>query len=159
MAIKHRRGDYNKFDPTKMVAGEFGFVLSSDPKSEDGKSVYATFTGGVTKKLATEQEVAGLVAEAKQASINAKISEDNAKTSEESSIDSANLSKSYAVGGTGTRPNEDTDNAKYYKEYVESAFTVNIPEFRLDPSTMQMEYRGGVFGFKLEDGILKWAIS
>ena len=26
------------------------------------------------------------------------------------------LSRSYAVGGTGTRPGEDTDNAKYYKE-------------------------------------------
>ena len=30
--------------------------------------------------------------------------------------DIADLSKSYAVGGTGTREGEDTDNAKYYKE-------------------------------------------
>lgn len=30
--------------------------------------------------------------------------------------DTANLSESYAVGGTGTRNGEDTDNAKYYKE-------------------------------------------
>ena len=28
----------------------------------------------------------------------------------------ATLAESYAVGGTGTRPGEDTDNAKYYKE-------------------------------------------
>lgn len=30
------------------------------------------------------------------------------------------LSKSYASGGTGTRGNEDTDNAKYYKEQAEN---------------------------------------
>ena len=29
------------------------------------------------------------------------------------------LSRSYAVGGTGTRPGEDTDNAKYYKEQAQ----------------------------------------
>lgn len=32
---------------------------------------------------------------------------------------SASLAESYAVGGTGTRENEDVDNAKYYKEQAE----------------------------------------
>lgn len=36
------------------------------------------------------------------------------------SAESATLAKSYATGGTGTRENEDTDNAKYYKEQVQS---------------------------------------
>lgn len=34
-------------------------------------------------------------------------------------IDASVLSKSYAVGGTGTRPGEDTDNAKYYCEQAQ----------------------------------------
>ncbi|MBO5483640.1 MAG: hypothetical protein J5979_00340 [Lachnospiraceae bacterium] len=36
------------------------------------------------------------------------------------SAESATLAKSYAAGGTGTRENEDTDNAKYYKEQAQS---------------------------------------
>lgn len=39
-----------------------------------------------------------------------------AKSSASSANTDAILAKSYAVGGTGTRPGEDTDNAKYYKE-------------------------------------------
>lgn len=34
--------------------------------------------------------------------------------------DTANLAISYAVGGTGTRTGEDTDNAKYYKDQAEA---------------------------------------
>lgn len=54
---------------------------------------------------------------------NAKASENTAvqkATEASTSAGSANadaiLAKSYAVGGTGTRPGEDTDNAKFYKE-------------------------------------------
>lgn len=38
--------------------------------------------------------------------------------SPEGSPEYALLSKSYAVGGTGTREGEDTDNAKYYYEFI-----------------------------------------
>lgn len=47
---------------------------------------------------------------------NAKESESNALISETNALNSARESKSYAVGGTGTRDMEDTDNAKYYYE-------------------------------------------
>lgn len=70
---------------------------------------------------------------AEQASVSkdaAKTSENNSKKSEQNADTSANtanikadeastsatLSKSYAVGGTNTRTNEDVDNSKYYKE-------------------------------------------
>ncbi|MBD5115780.1 MAG: hypothetical protein HDT46_11425 [Ruminococcaceae bacterium] len=46
----------------------------------------------------------------------AKISENNAADSAAESQDSASLSKSWAVGGTGTRDGEDTDNSKYYSQ-------------------------------------------
>ena len=40
----------------------------------------------------------------------------SASASSASASDSAELSQSYAVGGTGTRNGENTDNAKYYSE-------------------------------------------
>ena len=46
----------------------------------------------------------------------ADVSANNAKTSETNTSNSATLSKSWAVGGTGTRTNEDTNNSKYYSE-------------------------------------------
>lgn len=46
----------------------------------------------------------------------AKQSEENASASEELADTSATVSKSYAIGGTGTRDGEDEDNSKYYSE-------------------------------------------
>lgn len=59
-----------------------------------------------------------------QAALNsqnaAKISEENAKNSEELANDYVLDSMSYAVGGSGTRPDEDSDNARYYYEMVKT---------------------------------------
>lgn len=43
-----------------------------------------------------------------------------AKASETSSGSFATSSKSYAIGGTGSRPGEDTDNSKYYMEHAKA---------------------------------------
>ena len=54
-------------------------------------------------------------------SMNAALnSETNAKTSETNALNSANKAQSYAVGGTGTRSGEDTDNACYYYGMVKT---------------------------------------
>lgn len=53
---------------------------------------------------------------AKESEINAKNSENIALTKADESLVNANLSKSYAVGGTGTREGEDSDNSKFYSE-------------------------------------------
>lgn len=58
MAIQNRRGPYQDFDPTKMVEGEFAFVLSDDPAGADGQSVYASFENGSAKRLATYEDMA-----------------------------------------------------------------------------------------------------
>jgi hypothetical protein len=50
--------------------------------------------------------------------INALTSEKSAKESEANATDSANKAQSYAVGGTGTRANEDNDNAQYYYDMI-----------------------------------------
>lgn len=55
-----------------------------------------------------------------------KVESANAAASAQSANDKAVLSKSYAVGGTGTRQGEDTDNAKYYMEQAKGQ-TGGIP--------------------------------
>ncbi len=51
---------------------------------------------------------------AKTSETKALSSEQNAKSSETNALNSANRAQSYAVGGTGTRTDEDYDNAHYY---------------------------------------------
>lgn len=56
---------------------------------------------------------------ASDSAISASESEENASTYANNSSASASISKSYAVGETGTRENENIDNAKYYAEQAE----------------------------------------
>lgn len=71
---------------------------------------------------ASTSEANALVSEqnAKASETSALASEQNAKTSEVNALDSANKAQSYAVGGTGTRNNEDYDNAHYYYELTKN---------------------------------------
>lgn len=57
MAIRNRHGVYDKFIPKKLVPGEFAFVRSGDPNAKDGKSIYAAFDAGDTKRLATYEDM------------------------------------------------------------------------------------------------------
>ena len=57
---------------------------------------------------------------AKTSETNALTSETNAKASETNALTSANRAQSYAVGGTGTREGEDTNNAHYYYELIKN---------------------------------------
>lgn len=80
-----------------------------------------------TNAKASEQAAATSETNAKASEDNAKLSEQvaatsatNASYSEVNALNNANASKSYAIGGTGTRENEDIDNAKYYYELAKS---------------------------------------
>ena len=57
---------------------------------------------------------------------DANTSATNARNSADIAQSNATLSKSYAVGGTGTREGEDTDNAKYYYEQAKAVSNVDI---------------------------------
>lgn len=57
MAIKNRRGDFKDFKKESLENAEFAVVLSGDPNSKDGKSVYLNFGNGVVKRLVTEEEI------------------------------------------------------------------------------------------------------
>lgn len=51
-----RIGTYDKFDPRKMVAGEYAVVISGDPDTSDGKAIYMCFSPGDVKKLSTYED-------------------------------------------------------------------------------------------------------
>ena len=101
-------------------------------------------------------------------------------------VNSAALSKSYAVGGTGTRTGEDTDNSKYYSEQsqassktaqsyaeqaeaagdeavnkINEALSTNIPQFSIDFTTGHLKYQGGRFNFAVQNttGHLLWEVA
>lgn len=74
----------------------------------------------VSEQNAKSSEVNADVSEsnAKASETNALTSEQNAKASETNALNSANRAQSYAVGGTGTRDGEDSNNSYYYYEKV-----------------------------------------
>lgn len=116
MAMRVRRGNEVDFDPNKMLPGEWAVSL-------DTKYVRMCFSPGICLRMATYEafeadmaEIQSIMAEARTieeavARIQTEIN-DTAIVVEDYAI----LAKSYAVGGTGTRENEEVDNAKYYYE-------------------------------------------
>lgn len=111
---------------------------------------------------------------------------ENASASAARAENSANLSKSYAVGGTGTRTGEDTDNSKYYSERsqassqtaqsyaeqaeaasdevvnrIDEAISQSVPQFIVDLATGHLMYQGGRFMFQVNEptGHLLWEVA
>ena len=68
MAIQHRRGIYENFDPTKLLPGEWAIVLSGDSSAEDGRAAYMCFAAGDVKRMATFEDMEENI-DAKTASI------------------------------------------------------------------------------------------
>ena len=123
MAIQNRRGDYNDYRPSKMLPGELGVTLLNDPKAVDGKALHASFGQGVDKTLMTFEDAEAMIEDAsEQAATEAvEAATHQAEIYAENSSASATQSQSYAVGGTGSREGENTDNSKYYKEEAASS--------------------------------------
>lgn len=109
-----------------------------------------------------------------------------ASSSATTAVNNAALSKSYAVGGTGTRTGEDTDNSKYYSEQsqassqtaqsyaeqaeaagdeavnkINEALSQNVPQFTIDFTTGHLKYEGGRFNFEVQNttGHLLWEVA
>lgn len=66
MAIQHRRGIYDRFDPSKLVAGEWAVVLSGDPNADDGRGAYVCFAAGIVKRVATFEDMTENIANIEQ---------------------------------------------------------------------------------------------
>lgn len=150
-------------------------------------------TAALKATEAFESEKAAKESE-KNAGLSAASAEKNASDAEKSSADAAKsaddsenysrLSKSWAVGGTDTRNNEDTDNSRYYcrqsknsseisKEYltrvedagnealnkIQEALGSNVPVFTVDLGTGHLLYEGGSFDFVVNHGNLEWGLT
>lgn len=89
---------------------------------------------------ASEQAAANSATNAHTSEVNASTSESNASTSEANALAYADIAKSYTVGGTGVRENEDVDNAKYYFEL--SKDIVNSIDVKIATVDETKEYLG-----------------
>ena len=99
------------------------------------------------KKLA--KQAADSAKAAKQSESNAKKSELAAADSATQSNHSATLSQSWAVGGTGTRKDEDTNNSKYFAQQAEK-FKNQAQDIK-DSTEVQYRIDGDRVGFKRAD--------
>ena len=114
--MQQYRGNERDFDPLKMKPGQFAVSL-------DKKYVRMCFGAGVVERIALydafEEDMKQIqqiltTCEDIQDAVEAfeKLAELHATTAEKYSIES----KSWAVGGTGTREGEDTNNSQYYSQ-------------------------------------------
>lgn len=119
--IQHRRGAEENFDPDQMAAGEWAV-------STDSKKVWMCFQPGLVRRMATYEafeedmlEVQKILATCQdiQTAVEAfeKLAEQHKNQAEAYSKES----QSWAVGGTGTRYGEDTDNSKYWSQQSASS--------------------------------------
>ena len=121
MAITHRKGDYNDYDPSRMRPAEFGITLKHDPKAVDGRAVHIAFAAGEDKTLMTFEDAETMIEIAAEEATAAATSQ--AQQYATNSQNSATESRSYAKGGTSSRSGEDTDNAMYYKNQAANSAT------------------------------------
>lgn len=56
MAIQMRRGQYEQFDPSRLLPGEWAVVLSGDSDASDGRTAYICFAAGDVKRVLTEED-------------------------------------------------------------------------------------------------------
>lgn len=127
-------------------------VTSSD-------SAMLSATSASDSKIKSEEAAERAVASsnsALQSANSAEASKISAGDSAESASASANIAKSYAVGETGTRENEDSDNSKYYyeksmyyeekaKAYAENAAeSLNEVYKKLELATFDLDENGNL---------------
>lgn len=137
--IQMRHGREEDFDPDQMTAGEWGV-------SDDTKKVWMCFMPGLVFRMATyeafekdmqeireilaacqdiQEAVKAFEALAEQHKNQAEVYSNESKSWSEASKSHskvseswAKTSESWAVGGTGTRDGEDSNNAKYYSQHA-----------------------------------------
>lgn len=97
------------------------YALSAQTNATNAAASEANAKSSETNAKSSETMATAAATAAKASETNAKASETNAKTSELSAAVSKTASESWAVGGTGTRAGEDTNNAKYWAEQAQSS--------------------------------------
>lgn len=102
MAIQMRRGEYDDFDASKMLAGELAVVVSGDPETEGGALYVATAAGSATR-VAFANEVP--TEDATTTSDGLMSAADKAKLDGVAAGAQANVIESISVNGTAVDVN------------------------------------------------------
>lgn len=121
LAITLDDGTVQNVDLSALIT-EYEFLDSDTIAFEivDGKVKAKVKNGSITEDHLSPDYLGEIRTQVGRAEMSAK----SADASEKSAVSSSALAKSYAVGGTGTRDGEDTDNAKYYAEQAKNASDV-----------------------------------
>lgn len=100
---------------TFQTTSDIQFVTNTD--ASGNKTITAFIVDG---SITADKLETNYLADILAAAADAAASKDAAALSASGAAADATLSQSYAVGNTGTRQGEDTDNSKYYKEQCAS---------------------------------------
>lgn len=125
-------GTVQNVDLSSLIT-EYEFLESDTIAFEitDGKVKAIVKNGSITEDHISPDYLGEIRTQVGKAEMSAK----SADASEKSAVSSSALAKSYAVGGTGTRDGEDTDNAKYYAEQAKNASDVGALAEKLEQHT------------------------
>ena len=119
---------------------------------KDGKVSAIVKEGSIEEKHLEPNYLAKIKVEVAKAESSMK----NAATSENNAASSATKAQSYAVGGTGSRESEDSDNAKYYSEQAKAIYgEMQKEQVTGVKGATQAEYQNGNVELKLENFIQK----
>lgn len=118
-----------------------------------GTGINKTYSFSIKDNSITENKLQpNFLADIKVQSANASASASSAASSANDSSTYATQSKSYAVGGTGTRTGEDTDNAKYYNEQAQKALeSMQSAQVTGVKGNNETEYRKGEVNLTAEN--------
>lgn len=148
---------------------------------DDGKVSISVKKGSITEEYIEPNYLGNIKVEVSKAQASAAAAASHANKAENQAL----LSKSWAIGDTGARDGEDTDNSKYHseqskasadtsKEYltkvekagedavkaVQDTLDISAPEFIVDLSTGHLMYSGGRFDFQVNSGgHLLWGLT
>lgn len=111
MAIQVRRGVFDNFDATRLLAGEWAVVLSGDPNASDGRAVYVCFAAGSVKRMATYEDMINQLANASEDLVSIVV--DGVTEDLQAAIDDAEDATEAAETATG-RANSAADEAEAF---------------------------------------------
>ncbi len=121
--MQMRRGAEQHFDPDQMTAGEWAV-------STDSKKVWMCFAPGIVKRMATYEAFEQDMEEIRRILTTCQDIQEAVEEFERLAEQHKNHaeiyskeSKSWAVGGTGTRVGEDTNNSKYWSQQSAASAT------------------------------------
>ena len=105
--------------------------VRQEKEREEAEKARVDSTTGIVARATTQADAAKAAAQSAAGdAVDAKASTESAAASEKAARDAAAASQSWATGGTGTRPDEETNNAKYWAGVAEKAAGGGVISFK-----------------------------